>query len=61
MDIVRMPQVGEAGDGAVAGAIDGAVGKAGDGVVGGALSWAGHRRTVNLRRTASPPPESSQR
>lgn len=44
-DIVRMPQVGGAGDGAV----------------GEAVSWAAHRRTVNLRRTASPPTESSQK
>ncbi len=49
VDIARMPQVG--------GAIDGAGGGAG----GGAVSWAAHRRMVNLPRTASPPTESSHR
>ena len=45
VDIARMPQVGGASDGAV----------------GEAVSWAAHRRTVNLRRTGEPPSESSHR
>ena len=57
VDIARMPQVGGAIGGAVGEAIDGAS----DGASDEAVSWAAHRRTVNLRRTGEPPSESSHR